>query len=89
MLKMGHLGPAVGAAWPADDPAPRSVLKEYYDRVCPPDERTFINSSDVVPWVSDMSAQGVLDQWVARLNQTEARCAEVDRNSNSLQIFNI
>jgi hypothetical protein len=80
-------GPAVGGPFPAGDPAPRAVLKEYFDFVCPPSARTVIHSADVVPWETDLSAARILERWVVKLAQTDARCVEID--STSGQIFNI
>ncbi|OCH92998.1 hypothetical protein OBBRIDRAFT_790721 [Obba rivulosa] len=79
-------GPAVGGPFPADDPAPRAVAKEYWDAVCP--EPTVISSDEVTRTLEvDASAETILEAWVARLNASEARCIEIARDSE--QIFPI
>ncbi|KAI0778943.1 hypothetical protein BD413DRAFT_512992 [Trametes elegans] len=80
-------GPAAGGPFPPDSPAPRAVVKEYFDQVCPSEERRLINSEEVSdPYDSNLDAGKVLDAWVGRLH-TLPRCVEV--KEDSAQIFNI
>ncbi|OBZ68588.1 hypothetical protein A0H81_11555 [Grifola frondosa] len=81
-------GPVAGGTYPAGVSAPRAVVKEYWDEVCP--EPT-VMMSDVVtktlPYeLYDLPGDVILDAWVKKLN-TSPRCVEIDRTSQ--QIFNI
>ena len=58
-------------------PAPRAVSAEFYEKVCPPSERTFISSADAK---DIMEGEDILDWWVAKLEATSARCVEVGNN---------
>ncbi|KAI0354759.1 hypothetical protein OH77DRAFT_1425875 [Trametes cingulata] len=80
-------GPAAGGPFPPGDPAPRAVVKEYFDEVCPPSERTVIMSDEVTnAYESDSHAGRVLDAWVEKLKSLP-RCVEI--NEASAQIFSI
>ncbi|CCM02754.1 uncharacterized protein FIBRA_04862 [Fibroporia radiculosa] len=79
-------GPTVGSPFPPGDPAPRAVIKEYWDQVCP--HPTVIFSDEVTNTLpGDASAQATLDAWVEKLNSMSDRCVEIDRES--AQIFSI
>ncbi|PCH34414.1 hypothetical protein WOLCODRAFT_135702 [Wolfiporia cocos MD-104 SS10] len=79
-------GPTVGDPFPPGDHAPRAVIKEYFDQVCPTPR--VISSDEVSHQLpDDASAQTVLERWVALLTAMPDRCVEIDRES--LQIFSI
>jgi hypothetical protein len=61
------------------------VSKEYFDEVCPENERTIIRSDEVKDFAGS-SAIALVDEWVKRLNSS-GRCVEVDKTS--LHIFDI
>ncbi|KAL1951009.1 hypothetical protein VTO73DRAFT_158 [Trametes versicolor] len=80
-------GPAAGGAFAPGDPAPRAVVKEYFDEVCPPSERHVIMSDEVTnAYESEQHAGKVLDAWIDKL-KTLPRCVEI--NELSAQIFSI
>lgn len=80
------LGPSVGDPFPPGDPAPRSVIKEYWDQVCP--SPTIISSDEVTYSIDkDASALTLFNNWVEKLNSVDDRCIEIDKNSG--QIFSI
>ncbi|KAI0964553.1 hypothetical protein AcW1_001345 [Taiwanofungus camphoratus] len=79
-------GPSVGDPFPPGDPAPRSVIKEYWDQVCP--SPTIISSDEVTYSIDkDASALTLFNNWVEKLNSVDDRCIEIDKNSG--QIFSI
>ncbi|KAJ8472331.1 hypothetical protein ONZ51_g8588 [Trametes cubensis] len=80
-------GPAAGGPFPPGDPAPRAVVKEYFDQVCPPSERHVMMSDEVTnAWEENIHAGMVLDAWVEKLKHLP-RCVEI--NEASAQIFSI
>ncbi|KAI0327652.1 hypothetical protein GY45DRAFT_1256570 [Cubamyces sp. BRFM 1775] len=80
-------GPAAGGPFPPGDPAPRAVVKEYFDQVCPPSERHVMMSDEVTSaWEEGIHAGMVLDAWVEKLKHLP-RCVEI--NEASAQIFSI
>ncbi|KAI8981311.1 hypothetical protein BD414DRAFT_492292 [Trametes punicea] len=80
-------GPAAGGPFPPGDPAPRAVVKEYFDQVCPPSERHVLRSDEVTdPWEQYSHAGNVLNTWVEKLKHLP-RCLEI--NEDSPQIFSI
>src|SRR5277367_2767587 len=42
-------GPIAGGPWDDGDPAPRSVSEDYFELVCPPEDRDIINTREVKP----------------------------------------
>ncbi|KAI0801371.1 hypothetical protein C8Q74DRAFT_1241589 [Fomes fomentarius] len=79
-------GPAAGGPWPPEDPAPRAVRKEYWDQVCPQQERHVMMSDELFTMEAQEDAGVVLQTWVEKL-KTLPRCVEI--NELSTQIFNI
>ena len=79
-----HAGPAAGGPWPPGDPAPRAVVKEYWDEVCP--EKEVIVSEDVYKIDADVDGGVVLQAWVEKLKNLP-RCVEI--NEISAQIWSI
>ncbi|RPD82752.1 hypothetical protein L226DRAFT_450702 [Lentinus tigrinus ALCF2SS1-7] len=77
-------GPAAGGPWPAGDPAPRAVVKEYWDEVCP--EKHIIMSEEVYKIDADVDGGVVLQAWVEKL-KTLPRCVEI--NEIAAQIWSI
>jgi hypothetical protein len=72
-------GPTAGGPWGAlgSDDSPRAISSDWFDVVCPMEERMIINSDtgkDPVRW---NDAKVVMDHWVELLQSTKARCVEV------------
>lgn len=81
--------------------ANRPISETLYERICPPEDRVYIdvasvealrqlNPANAGTSMHDISGKAVLDAWVDRLNQPDtkdARCVEVRRDTD--QIFNI
>jgi len=76
-------GPLAGGPFPQGDDAPRAVMKDYFDQVCPKtlvlDHRALLSR---LP--SDYSAGTLVDAWVELLNSTPERCVEIKK-----VVFNI
>ncbi|CDO76489.1 hypothetical protein BN946_scf184615.g15 [Trametes cinnabarina] len=80
-------GPSAGGPFPPGDSAPRAVVKEYFDQVCPPSERVVMSSDEVTDVVGKEADAGrVLDAWVEKLRGLP-RCMEISEFST--QIFDI
>jgi hypothetical protein len=81
--------------------ATRPISQTLYERICPPEERVYIDPASVEALrqlnpenagtsLYDISGKSVLDAWLDRLNQPDtkdARCVEVKPDTD--QIFNI
>jgi hypothetical protein len=70
-------GPLVGGPWEKGDTTPRSVSKEYWERICPVEERHLIHTGDVKPAVREADGLTVFRRWVEVIRNTSARCVEV------------
>lgn len=81
--------------------ATRPISQTLYERICPPEERVYIDTASVEAIrqlnpanagtsLYDISGKALLDAWLDRLNQPDtkdARCVEVKPDTD--QIFNI
>lgn len=72
----------VGGEWPEGDSTPISVVKEYWDKICPEEERLFIDPRQVDDWkLGNLMASDLVARWKKRLDETPGRCVEVDREA--------
>ncbi|TDL26368.1 hypothetical protein BD410DRAFT_836268 [Rickenella mellea] len=76
-------GPLAGAAFPDDNPNPRSVTKEYFEKVCP--NPTILSGDDVPDAVDSTDANFIMQKWIEKLQNTEDRCVKLQ--GNHAQIF--
>ncbi|KAH9885452.1 hypothetical protein C8Q73DRAFT_304313 [Cubamyces lactineus] len=78
-------GPIVGAPFPAGDPTPLAVHRDYFDHVCPK-KVTFIREdiSEIIDFKN--SAKEIIDGWHDKLADVEEPCVQTAPNSG--QIFN-
>ncbi|KAI0756218.1 hypothetical protein C8Q80DRAFT_1127284 [Daedaleopsis nitida] len=76
-------GPTAGRPWPVGDYAPRAVVKEYWDTVCPEKE---VMTEELFKIDAEADAGVVLDAWVEKL-KAMPRCVEIDEKI--AQIWNI
>lgn len=76
-------GPLAGGPFPPGGDAPRAVMKDYFDTVCP---KTLVLDHMVLlsrlPW--NYTARALVDAWVDLLNSTPERCVEIKK-----VVFNI
>ncbi|KAJ7247589.1 hypothetical protein C8J57DRAFT_1080775 [Mycena rebaudengoi] len=70
-------GPVAGGPFEPGDPAPRAVSEAWFDVVCPPERRRYINTRDVKPAVSNASGLVVLQHWQNILLDAPESCIEV------------
>ncbi|KAJ7701148.1 hypothetical protein B0H17DRAFT_199634 [Mycena rosella] len=70
-------GPVAGGPFDDGDPAPRAVSADWFDVVCPPRERRYINTRDVKPAVASAPGPAVLAHWQALLRAAPERCIEI------------
>ncbi|THH30232.1 hypothetical protein EUX98_g3946 [Antrodiella citrinella] len=72
-------GPAAGSAFPeSSQPAPRAVVKSYFDEVCP--HPTVISTHNVTDYLpSEVHADVLVDAWIQKLNSIEDNCVLIDR----------
>jgi len=82
-LSRPESGPLAGGPFPEGGDAPRAVMKDYFDQVCPKplvlDHEALISR---LP--SDYGAGALVDAWVELLNSTPERCVEIKK-----VVFNI
>jgi hypothetical protein len=84
-------GPTAGGPWGPSDDTPRSVSEDWFDVVCPPKERELIVSTDVKAPVNSQDGKTMMDHWVYRLMQSDARCVEVvaKKGDHFPQVFDL
>ncbi|KAH9935714.1 uncharacterized protein B0H18DRAFT_1082401 [Fomitopsis serialis] len=81
-------GPIVGAPFTADPEAPRAVMKEFWDKVCP--NPTIIRNEDVLAMMDSdrqTTASSTLQKWLEVLKAIDDPCVEVAKDPR--QIFDI
>ncbi|KAJ6518257.1 hypothetical protein C8R47DRAFT_960042 [Mycena vitilis] len=71
-------GPVAGGPFEADDPAPRAISEDWFDIVCPREERRIINTREVKPFVADAPGIEVLARWQTVLQDAPERCIEIE-----------
>jgi hypothetical protein len=81
--------------------ATRPISKSLYERICPPEERVYIdlasvqahhqlNPANAGSSLTEISGKAVLDAWLDRLNQPDikdARCVEIKQDT--VEVFDI
>jgi len=70
-------GPSAGGPWDEGDTAPRAVSEEYFNIVCPRQERKIINTRDVKPALREADGKVIFERWRTLLAETKERCVEV------------
>jgi hypothetical protein len=86
-------GPTAGGPWADGDSAPRSVSEDYFDIVCPKNERRIINTRDVKPSIVQESGKKVFTTWETLLLEASERCIEIQpalrSEDNFPQVFDL
>jgi hypothetical protein len=84
-------GPTVGAPWPPGDKAARTVMDEYWDQVCPRNERRELYTEEEEPKLGLQRgyAEGIdiMEKWARHLRDMPERCVYL--NGWSWRIFDI
>ncbi|KAF8177010.1 hypothetical protein BJ912DRAFT_1132794 [Pholiota molesta] len=70
-------GPTVGAPWPVNDTAPRSISEEWWEIVCPPERRRIISVREVKPKVADLPGDQIFAAWEKVLLDAPESCIEI------------
>ncbi|KAJ7919867.1 hypothetical protein B0H13DRAFT_2230817 [Mycena leptocephala] len=75
-------GPVAGGLFESDDPAPRAISQDWFDVVCPKNERHYIdiNAPGVNPAVSQQASESgieILTHWRTVLRDAPERCLEI------------
>ena len=70
-------GPVAGGSWDWDDDTPHSISNEWFDVVCPPSERRYVNSSDVKQGIEWAEGNVIFDKWAKTLRDMPDRCVEI------------
>ncbi|KAF8892994.1 hypothetical protein BD779DRAFT_1609985 [Infundibulicybe gibba] len=71
-------GPTSGAPWDEGDPAPRSISEDWFEIVCPVEERRVINTRDVKPAVQWSPGDEIFAHWQKLLTDAPERCIEIE-----------
>lgn len=86
-------GPTAGGPWGDGDDAPRSVSEDWFDIVCPPNERRIINTRDVKPAIMWDDGKKIFSTWEKLLLEAPERCIEIqpaDRSEDNFpQVFDL
>lgn len=79
-------GPLAGGPFPLGDKTPRSVMKEYFDTVCPHPK---LLDKEIVRATlpSDYSAKTVMNAWLKLLKETPDNCVKIDDIIFDIWIF--
>ncbi|KAJ7623533.1 hypothetical protein FB45DRAFT_925935 [Roridomyces roridus] len=78
-------GPLAGGPWEEGDSAPRSVSTDYWEKVCPPDERVLVDTTAVKPALSELPGDKVLQAWVDLLRPSSTLASWNELLSKELQ----
>ncbi|KDQ55117.1 hypothetical protein JAAARDRAFT_37635 [Jaapia argillacea MUCL 33604] len=70
-------GPTAGGPWDPNDTAPRSVSDDYWELVCPPEDRDLIYTDNIKPELQDAEGDVVLRRWTEIIRDSPKRCVEV------------
>ncbi len=70
-------GPVAGGSWDWDDDTPRSITPAWFDIVCPPSQRRYLNSSDVKHGIEWSEGDVIFDNWATTLRDIPDRCLEI------------
>ncbi|THU98634.1 hypothetical protein K435DRAFT_660580 [Dendrothele bispora CBS 962.96] len=70
-------GPTAGGPWESGDEAPRSISSDWFDVVCPPENRRIINTREVKPQVKDAPGSEVFEAWRKVLAEAPEGCVEI------------
>ena len=63
-------------------------MKEYWDEICPEEDRLFIDPRQVDEWkLGNIMASDLVARWVKRLHNTPSRCIEIDRDAFQIGTF--
>jgi hypothetical protein len=84
-------GSMVGGPWEPGDNAPRSVHLDYWEKVCPPEERTIIMSNTLKDPVREAQGDVVFKHMVDQLKKEQGRCVEIQESpgDNFPQTFDL
>ncbi|KAG8703235.1 hypothetical protein FRC12_006604 [Ceratobasidium sp. 428] len=77
--------PTAGGSWPPDDKTPRAVTEDWYNTVCPKNQRVTLDTETVAGHLKDSDAQTLINFWSKKLKEMDERCIEIDGRE---QIFN-
>ncbi|PCH34412.1 hypothetical protein WOLCODRAFT_61697 [Wolfiporia cocos MD-104 SS10] len=73
-------GPTAGGVFITDPAAPRAVMKEFFDEICP--HPTIIRNDDIIRSLGrESTAEVMIEKWVEVLRAIDDRCVEVARGS--------
>jgi hypothetical protein len=70
-------GPVSGGLWDPGDPAPRSINEDWFDVVCPVNERRILNTTDIKPTVNLEQGDVIFDHWKKILKDAPELCIEI------------
>ncbi|KAG8747802.1 hypothetical protein FRC10_011247 [Ceratobasidium sp. 414] len=65
--------PTAGGPWPPDDKAPRAVTEDWYNTVCPKNQRVTLDTEVVAGHLKDSDAQTLINFWSKKLRDMEDR----------------
>lgn len=80
-------GPSAGGPWDAGDDAPRSVSEDWFDIVCPPEQRRIINTREVKPIIGWADGIDIFNHWKKILLEAEELCIEIEPEHYTKDFF--
>ncbi|KAG6860179.1 hypothetical protein C0995_014749 [Termitomyces sp. Mi166 len=80
-------GPSAGGPWDMGDDAPRSISEEWFDVVCPPEERRIINTREVKPNIGWADGIDIFNHWKKILLDATERCIEVEPEHHTKDFY--
>lgn len=86
-------GPTAGGPWEDNDSAPRSVSLDWFNIVCPEQERHIISTGDVKPLIGGLDGEKTFAHWKKLLLEEPARCVVIvagpTEQDNFPQVFDL
>ncbi|TFK70537.1 hypothetical protein BDN72DRAFT_532335 [Pluteus cervinus] len=86
-------GPTAGGPWAPGDDTPRSVSDDYWQIVCPVNERKRIYTRDVKPHIRNSPGDEIFAYWKKLIMDAPERCVEIVPSSqeedNYPQVFDL
>lgn len=72
-------GPIAGGSWDLNDPTPRSISEEHFEKFCPPEDTEIIDTDVVKEGIRGDMTDGkiIMEKWVKTLRESPKRCVDV------------
>ncbi|KZT33630.1 hypothetical protein SISSUDRAFT_992852 [Sistotremastrum suecicum HHB10207 ss-3] len=77
-------GPSAGGPLPSSSNAPRAISSEWWEVVCPPERRAFVDVESVMGDIRGEEASVIMKRWIEVLGGMTESCVEIDEHQPPL-----